>query len=294
VGDILDAMEQYERAFAHYRQANTLTGSRYRREAREAAVSHLIETFTPETIDAIPRGSESGLPVFIVGMPRSGASLVERIIAAHPRGGGAGALPHMVLSAGRIGRYNKAGVPYPECVSLLIRKDVQELSSGYLVRLMNDHERARRVADSMWQNFDHLGFIEILFPRARVIHCRRDPVDAGLSTYFHPFGMTGAEFAQDLGDIGHYYGQYRRLADHWRDRSRLRMLELDYESLVSDPEAGARRIMDFLELPWDPVCLELGEGRSVYATSVGRARHYRSHLAPLLESLEAAGYPVAG
>jgi len=293
VGDILDGMGEYDRAFAHYRRANALTGTGYAPAAREDFVGRLTEVFTPETIDALPRGSESDAPVFIVGMPRSGASVVERIIAAHPRGGGSGPLPHMGLSVGRIGRYNKAGIPYPECVSLLIRKDVQELSSAYLLRLITGHPRGRRVADSMWQNFDHLGFIEILFPRARVVHCRRDPVDTGLSCYFHSFGTPGAGFAQDLGAIGHYYGQYRRLADHWRARSRLRMLELDYESLVREPEPEARRLMEFLELPWDPACLELGEspGGAIHARSVGRSRHYESHLAPLVESLTQAGYP---
>jgi len=293
VGDILDGMGEYDRAFAHYQRANLLTGSRYAPEAREDFVSRLIEVLTPETIDALPRGSESEAPVFIVGMPRSGASLVERIIAAHPRGGGAGPLPHMGLSAGRIGRYNKAGMPYPECVTLLIRKDVQELSSGYLLRLITGHPRARRVADSMWRNFDHLGFIEILFPRARVIHCRRDPVDAGLSCYFHSFGANGSHFAQDLGAIGHYYGQYRRLADHWRARSRLSMLELDYEALVGEPEAQARRLMEFLDLPWDPACLELGDspGGPIRTDSVGRSRHYEEHLAALVDSLAEAGYP---
>ena len=118
-------------------------------------------------------------------------------------------------------------------------------------------------------------------------------MDAGLSTYFHPFGMTGAEFAQDLADIGHYYGQYRRLADHWRERSRLRMLEVDYETLVGDPESEARRILEFLDLPWDPACLEFADGAAVHSTSVGRSRHYEPRLRPLLESLAAAGHPVA-
>ena len=304
VGDLLDAMGHYDRAFAHYRRANALGEERYSREAREREVARAIEVFTPQTIDAIPRGSESDAPVFVVGMPRSGASLVERIVAGHPRGAGAGALPHIGLSAGRIGRYNKAGVPYPECVRLLIRKDVQELSSGYLVRLLAEHDRARRIVDSMWQNFDHLGFIEILFPNARIIHCRRDPVDAGLSCYFQPYAMPGTGFTRDLADIGHYYGQHCRLADHWRAQSRLRMLEVDYEAIVASPGEEARRIMDFLELPWDPACLDFpappgrepgrgGEAPGIYPASVGRAVNYAAHVGPLKDALAAAGHSPA-
>ncbi len=290
VGDILDGLGEKDRAFAHYRKANALQGAAYDPQGRERYVDSLVRVLTPETLEAIPRGSESDVPVFVVGMPRSGTALVEQLIAAHPRGAATGPLPHVALSAGRIGRYNKAGIPYPQCVTLLRRRDVQEISSAYLVRLLTGNERARRVADRMWLNFEHLGFIEILFPKARIIHCRRDPMDTGLSCYGNRLDAVTAPFATTLGHIGHYYGQYRRLMDHWSSRSGLSILDVDYESLVSSPEDQARMMMDFLELPWDSGCLEPA-GSFVYDSSVGRARNYARHLGPLAEALAAAGYP---
>ncbi|MEJ2521708.1 MAG: sulfotransferase, partial [Gammaproteobacteria bacterium] len=288
--DILDGMGDQDRAFAHYRKANALEGVTYDPGARERQVDSLIRVMNPETLDAIPKGSESDVPVFIVGMPRSGTALVERIIGAHPRGAGAGPLPHISLSAGRIGRYNKAGVPYPECVKLLIRRDVQEISSAYLVRLLTGRERARCITDRMWLNFEHLGFIEILFPKARIIHCRRDPMDTGLSCYGNRLDGVTAPFATGLSQIGHYYGQYRRLMDHWSARSGLSILDVDYEALATAPEEQARGIMEFLELPWEPDCLALCEPPP-YADSVGRAKAWAPHLKSLARALAAAGYP---
>jgi tetratricopeptide (TPR) repeat protein len=305
VGEILDEMGEHDRAFAHVRHANRLRHGRYVPAQRERDVERLMATFTRESLAAMPHGSQSDAPVFIVGMPRSGTSLVEQIIATHPRGAGAGELPHVALSAQRIGRYNKSGVPYPECVSLLRERDLKELSSAYLARLFQESERARRITDKMWHNFEHLGFIEMMFANAWVIHCRRNPLDSGLSCYFQSFGTAPPPFASDLGHIGHYYGQYRRLMDHWHEVSGLKILDLDYEALVADQEGESRRIIEFLGLAWDPAVLSFHENprpvrtashaqvkRPIYTTSIGRARHYEAHLGPLKEALAAAGYPA--
>jgi tetratricopeptide (TPR) repeat protein len=304
VGDLLDARGEYERAFAHYRRANRLRAGRYQPERHSAFVSRLIGVFSRERLDSLPRGSESDIPVFIVGMPRSGSSVIEQIIAMHSRGAGAGPLPHMDLGAGRIGRYNHDGLPYPECVSVLRERDFRELSAAYLGRLFQESDRARRIVDSMWLNYLHLGLIELLFPNARVIHCRRDALDVGLACYFNAFGDEGEPFSCDLGHIGHYYREYQRLMAHWRVTLKLRMLELDYEALVASPEVESRRIMEFLALPWDPACLDFHQSprlvrswsygqlrRPIHAGHVGHWRHYERHVAPLREAL-AAGAPT--
>jgi hypothetical protein len=176
----------------------------------------------------------------------------------------------------------------------------------FIARLFEEGSRARRVADKMWVNFEHLGFIELLFPKSRVIHCHRNPLDSGLSCYYQSFGTAGPPFAYDLASIGHYYGQYRRLMDHWHGHSGLPILDLEYEALVADQEGQGRRMFEFLDLPWDPVVLDFHENprhvrtashaqvkRPIYSSSIGRAQHYDKHLGPLKEALAAAGYPVA-
>ena len=305
LGELLDQRGEYQRAFAQHRRANRLRDSRYDPERHEDFIGRLIQVYTREMMDGLPRGSSSDTPVFIVGMPRAGASLVEHIIASHPRAAGAGALPHIDLGAGRIGRYNNANLPYPECAPALRERYLRELSAAYLSRLFMEAERVRRIVDSMWLNYLHIGLIELMFPEARIIHCRRAPLDTGLACYFHAFGEAGEPFACELASIGHYYGQYRRLMDHWRDTSRLPILEIGYESLVRDQESESRRLIEFLGLPWDPGCLVFHGNRRIVRSwnrarlrmplddsSVGWSRHYEKYLEPLRQALAEAGHPV--
>jgi tetratricopeptide (TPR) repeat protein len=304
IGDLLDERGAYERAFAHYQQARRLRGGRYEPAAHERFVTRLTEVFTRSAMDVMPRGSSSDAPVFIIGMPRSGASLLEQIIASHPRAAGAGALPHVDLGAGRIGRYNNAGLSYPDCISVLGERDLRELSASYLGRLFSEGEGARRIVDSMWINVLHVGLIELMFPKARLVHCRRSPLDAGLGCYFHASGQ-GGPFAAELDEIGHFYGQYRRLMDHWKATTVLPMLEVDFEALVQDQEGESRRMIEFLGLRWDPACLAFHENPRIVrsttreqlrsplqASAVGWSRNYEKFLGPLRDGLAAAGHPV--
>lgn len=306
LGDLLDERGEYELAFAHQRRANRLRDSRYDAARHEDFISRLISVYTREMMDGLPRGSSSDMPVLIVGMPRAGASLVEHIIASHPRAAGAGALPHIDLGAGRIARYNNANLPYPECTSTLRERYLRELSAAYLSRLFMEAERARRIVDSMWLNYLHIGLIELMFPQARIIHCRRAPLDNGLACYFHSFGEAGEPFSCSLADIGHYYGQFARLMDHWQATSRLPMVEISYEALVRNQEAESRRLIEFLGLPWAEQCLAFHENKRIVRSwnhgqlrrplndsSVEWSRHYDRHLGQLREALAAAGHPVA-
>jgi tetratricopeptide (TPR) repeat protein len=306
IGDLLELRGEHDRAFAHYQRARRLRGGQYQPEAQERFITRLIGAFTRTAMDTMPRGSASDVPVFIIGMPRSGGSLLEQIIASHPRAAGAGALPHVDLGAGRIGRYNNVGLSYPECMSVLGERDLRELSASYLARLFAEGLSARRVADSMWLNFLHVGLIELMFPNARLVHCHRSPVDAGLGCYFHASGAYGGPFAGGLGEIGHFYGQYRRLMDHWRATTALPMLDIEFEALVRDQEGESRRLIEFLGLPWDPACLSFHENPRVARSSsheqlrtplqpsaVGWSRSYERYLQPLRDGLAAAGYPAA-
>jgi tetratricopeptide (TPR) repeat protein len=303
LGDLLDDIGEYDRAFAHYRRANELKGSRYSPTGREREVERLMQVFSKDNLPRLrhlERDAES--PVLIVGMPRSGTSLVEQVLASHPHIHGAGELRDFGLMALKLGR-NEKNIPYPECLNDIDEDFLRECSGTYLERLERGDRTALRVTDKMWQNFEHLGIVELVMPMARVIHCRRDPVDTGLSCYQQSFGIAGPPFAYDLRHIAHYYGQYRRLMAHWSEICSIRMIEVAYEDFVADLEGETRRLLAFLELEWDPGCLDFHENprlvrtashaqvrRPLYASSVGRARHYAQHLTPLIEGLREGGY----
>jgi hypothetical protein len=170
------------------------------------------------------------------------------------------------------------------------------MTSDYLARLSRRGGRAVRVIDKQGLNYFHLGLLAAMFPRARVIHCRRDPRDVCLSCYFQQFREVN--FAWDLGDLGRYYRQYERLMDHWRAVLPVRPLEIVYEELVANPEAVSRQLVAYCGLDWDDRCLAFHESpravqtmsklqvrQPIFTTSVGRWRRYEAHLGPLLEAL---------
>jgi hypothetical protein len=233
-------------------------------------------------------------------MPRSGTTLVEQILASHPEGAGAGELPDVIGMATGLPRV--LGVPeaYPECVADLDRAALDRLAEGYLKRVQGRFPDARRVVDKMPQNFLHLGLIALLFPKARVVHCVRDPLDTCLSCYTTAFAVPH-DYARDLGHLGRYYRAYARLMQHWRrvfealDRP---LLELPYEDVVADLEGRTRTLLAFVGLPWDERCLRFHETRRdvgtasydqvrrpIYNTSIGRWKRFERHLGPLKAAL---------
>jgi tetratricopeptide (TPR) repeat protein len=292
-------------AFAHYEQGNALYRANARRLGRafdagrhERTVERIRSLFTAEFFAARGDfGAGSELPVFIVGMPRSGTTLVEQIIASHGEVFGAGELPGIPRAIARLG--TKTGADFPESANAL-----DAATSGALAREVVESLRAlggdaARVTDKLPMNFMNLGVIALLMPRARVIHCMRDARDTCLSCYFGHF-TRGNEFAYDLADLGASYRAYERLMAHWREALPLAMLELDYEELVTDQEGMSRKLIAFCGLEWDPRCLQFHDHarpvqtasyeqvrRKMYASSVGRWRAYERHLAPLIEALGA-------
>lgn len=298
-GKMLDELGDYDEAFRHYAAGNRIMHGRSlsqvaeRRERTDA----LIRFFTPGRFDDLAgRGNASEVPVFIVGLPRSGTTLVEQILMSHPRVYGAGELHHLEWET--MSALEREERDYPEVVAGLDRERCGELAESYLERLRRDAPgEALRVTDKMPANFFHLGLIATLFPRARVIHCRRHPLDTGLSLFFQLFNELH-DYAFDLERIGGFIREYWRLMDHWRRVLPLPMLEIDYEAVVENQEEKSRELIDFLGLPWDDACLrpEKTHRRSqtasawqvrqpVYRRSVARWRHYAEQLAPLREAL---------
>jgi tetratricopeptide (TPR) repeat protein len=299
-----DREEAYAEAITHYRAGNELRqrfferrGQAYDAERHELQIDELIATFTPAYFQEVRRfGVESELPVFIVGMPRSGTSLVEQILASHPQVFGAGelldishiaeALPNGAIDGGasatRVARVT------PECA--------QRLANKYLERLTKLGASASRVIDKFPENYLHLGVIFTLFPSARAIHCRRNALDVCWSC--HTQNFVGLAFTASLEDLGHYYRQYTKLMAHWRTAAPRQMFEMEYEELVREPEELSRKLVAFCGLEWDERCLSFHTKRRVvrtasklqvrqpvYTRAVGRWRHYEAYLGPLIEAL---------
>lgn len=302
LGKMRDDCGQYDLAFDHYAAANALKRElvRFDREQHARYVDSLIGTFSQEFIRA-KAGTlsvDDELPIFIVGMPRSGTTLVEQIIASHPSVKAGGELPGLRRVVRSLATQGADDISYPACVASLNAAAAHQLARGYLGKLPARTNGEIRVTDKMPSNFLHAGLIAILFSKARIIHCRRDPMDVCLSIFFQPFSRAHP-YAFDLGDLGHYYRHYERLMSHWRAVLGERLFEVQYADLVDDPQSVSRRLIDRCGLEWNDQCLQFdrNEGavrtasqwqvrQPIYKTSLQRWKHYERHLSPLVEALQ--------
>ncbi|HEY0107286.1 MAG TPA: sulfotransferase [Rhizomicrobium sp.] len=293
-----DDLNRFDAAFDHLQKANT--GRRRLVAYDEAAVAghfrELTRSFTPAIMAAKgAAGHPSDLPVFIVGMPRSGTTLVEQMLAAHPQVFGAGELLHIgdQIAEGLAGR------DYPSGMASLSADALRAFAERYCDRLKALAPGARRIVDKLPANFRHLGLIHLALPQARILHVCRDPMDTCFSCYTKLF-PGGLNYTYDLGELGRYHKMYAAMMAHWRAvLPNGAMLEMQYENLVGDFEAQARRIVAFCGLDWDPACLRFHEaGRPVrtlsqaqvrqplFTSSIGRWRRYAHRLQPLRDALE--------
>ncbi len=304
LGKIHDDLEEADRAFEHYRRGNTLIRQHIRFDAARyvASIDALIESFTAALFARLPGiGEPSERPVFIIGMPRSGTTLVEQILASHQQVHGGGELPYLEALSRRLAPCLGATEPYPGCVRTIDAACASTLGREYVQQIGAAAGDALRCTDKMPGNFVHLGLIALILPQARVVHCRRDPMDTGLSIYTQQFA-NGHEWAYDLDDIAAFYQQYRRIMRHWEQVLPLEVMEVQYEALVERQEQVSRALVDFCGLPWDDTCLEFYRQRRnvgtaanwqvrqpIYHRSVGRWRQYERDLQPLHDALEKAG-----
>jgi len=307
LGKVYNDCNQFELAFVNARKANETCKQmyahrRYERSAHEDHVSALIETCSLDWIRqwTAEDGVDSELPVLVIGMPRSGTTLAEQIISSHPLAHGAGELVYFTSLADLLPAQIPGGGPYPTCLKQLNSNLAKRIATGYLELLKRHSASALRIVDKNPFNFLHLGLIGSLFPKARIIMCRRDPLDVAVSIYFQSFS-TYSNFAWDLLDIGHYYLQYLRLMAHWNEVWPGRILEFDYEQVIEDQETASRKLIGACDLEWDDACLRFHETprevktasvwqvrQPIYRTSKSRWLNYARHLAPLRELLATA------
>ena len=281
------------RAFAEWHKGNTAKhrASSYKLQTDLDRFQAIATTFTADFLVAhAGRGCANEVPVFVIGMPRSGTTLVEQILASHPQIFGAGEqgiLPRFI-NAGRAGR------DFPAQVSNLANVDWHALGAAYVEELTALAPQAARIIDKLPLNFQLVGLIRLALPGARFIHVKRDPLDTCFSCYSVLFD-DDLDFSCDLEELGRYYNGYRRLMAHWRSVLPAgAMLEVQYENLVADLDAEAHRMVDYLGLPWDERCLAFHQSKRavhtasalqvrepLYKNSVGRAAPYAPWLEPL-------------
>ena len=299
---LLDKMGRHDEAFEYARRANELVASSkppYDAARHSQWVTDKIGYFTRARLDSLPRATHGNRrPVFIVGMPRSGTSLVEQILASHPAVYGAGELNQLRRLVGSASNPDWAeGDPYPQSLDWLSTRWADRLAAQYLGFIDTLDRRATYVTDKMPSNVLFLELVELLMPGSRIIHCIRGPLDTCLSCYMTNFA-TAHEFTQDLTDLGAYYRDYRRLMDHWKRVLSVPIIDVRYEDLVLDTEGQVGRLLEFLDLPWDEHCLRYWETdrrtktasedqvrRPIYTSAIGRWKQYESHLGPLIAAL---------
>ena len=294
LGEINDQRGNFETAFADFEAGNEL------RKAMLARQGHSFDADGfDKRVDAIKAVYNAGLfekfdgggdlsdkPVFVVGVPRSGTTLVEQIIACHPQAVGKGETEALHHVCGE-----------DDALALADENSLAEKAGAYLSALTKGAEDAARVIDKWPFNYLYLGQVQLLFPNARVVYCRRDPLDTGISCFRQYFTSPQA-WSSDLEHIGRFQRASERLMEHWKKASSLSILELQYEDMIADQEGTSRRLIEFLGLDWDAACLDFhSSGRPVltasnwqvrqplYASAVGRAKGYEEYLGPLKKGL---------
>jgi len=304
LGRAHDKRGEYASAFKYYERANQIKFERHPFDPRRNTeyVRRIMAEFTAEFFESRQGfGLDDSKLVFVVGMPRSGSTLVEQILARHPQVAAAGEHMEMREIVRNLPASIGSGKAVPECCRELTEATAAALARRYLESLPEPAARAVRVADKMLGNFLRLGVIALLFPGARVVHCVRDPMDTCVSCFTQDFAH-GLRFTTNLSHLASFYRDYRSLMAHWRSVLPLPILDVSYESLVNDPESVSRSLIRFCGLPWDERCLSPHLARRklatasvwqarqpVYSSSVGRWRRYEPFLGPLVDGLERTG-----
>ena len=296
-----EARGDHDRAFEYIDRGNKLRREQefYDRVENEEMVDMSIEVFSTTFLEAnVGHGDPDPAPVFIVGLPRSGSTLIEQILSSHSMVDGTHELRELgmtVKSDPRLGGFNPR---YPKSLADIDPERLRHLGGEYLRRTRRYRGERPFFTDKNPNNFVHVGLLHLILPNAKIIDAKRHPLDSCLGSYKQLFAQ-GQPFSYDLVELGEYYLEYQRLMDHWHEVLPGKVLEVRYEEVVADLEGQVRRILDHCGLPWEDGCLRFHETeravksasseqvrQPIYSTSVNTWRHYERHLGPLIEVLE--------
>ncbi|MES2404285.1 MAG: sulfotransferase [Pseudomonadota bacterium] len=297
LGKMREDAGRFDDAFVAYAAGNRVRAGLFVLDESDADawLERTRAAFDATLLAAHPRRSSADgrVPVFVIGMPRSGTSLIEQILASHPNVHGAGEIADL-----RDVLVGKAGEPqcWPEQATGLPREVLRELGDAYVERVFRRAPQATHVVNKTTLNYRHVGLIRMLLPQARIIHAVRDPMDSCFSCFSHLFNGDNLPYSYDLQTLGRYYVRYAKLMQHWRTVVPDAVLDVRYEDLVRDTEGQVRRMLDYLGLEWNAACLDFHRNRRlvetasraqvtqpIYRSSVARWQHFEKHLQPLLE-----------
>ncbi|HED35563.1 MAG TPA: sulfotransferase family protein [Gammaproteobacteria bacterium] len=298
LGKIYDGMKEYDTAFKHFETGNNLKQVAFDILSFQKDINRQISVFSSGFSNTLPTASiRSNRPIFIVGMPRSGTSLLEQILSSHPEVAAAGELPVITRLAQSLPSSNNTNCYYADCLENASSQQLDQIAQSYLEHLNRLDSDAPHITDKMPSNFMHLGLIQLLFPDARIIHCMRNPIDTCLSCYFQDFSGSHP-WIYDLEDTANVYLEYLRLMQHWNTVLEIPVLNISYENLVENQQTVSREIIEFCGLNWDDSCLEFHKNKRfaktasynqvrqpMYNKSVERWRNYEKHLQPLIDRL---------
>ena len=299
---VLDRLGRYDEAFEAARQANehpSAAGSQFDREAYKHETDRMIRFFTTERFEQMQNGGVyDETPVFIIGMPRSGTTLTEQVISAHPEGAGIGEQREPII-AGRMVAH-LTGESFPECLEVASPKLLSEMGERYLRMTRRLSNNAKRVTNKSLGLERSVGFIQAMLPGSRIIFVRRNPLDTLLSVYLHPLQARTYPWSRSIDDIIFVRKEFDRLSEHWMKTSSLPMFDLEYEHFTRTQAETTGRILDFLDLPPSEECLQFHESKRYVRTpsydqvnkplnqnAIERWRNYEKHLGPAIEAFGA-------
>jgi len=299
LGKAFDSLKEYETAFKYFETGNNLKQGIFDISSFQQDINSQINVFSSGFSQYLPSAStHSDRPVFIIGMPRSGTSLMEQILSSHPLVTAAGELTNITHLAQSLPVTHNSDIYYADCLKNSNTQQLNQLAEAYLQHLHSLDPDARYITDKMPSNFMHLGLIQQLFPDARVIHCMRDPIDTCLSCYFQDFSGSHP-WIYDLRDTANVYLEYQRLMQHWKSVLNIPILDIQYEELVSNQEAMSKQIIEFCKLDWNDACLQFHKNKRfaktasynqvrqpMYNKSVARWKNYEPHLQVLTDIFE--------
>jgi len=298
----LDDRGQHEKALEHYIQGGKMKRAQldYKESDTHGFFEGIAKAFPKEVFENRKyAGLDDDRPVFIVGMPRSGSTLVEQILSSHPDVYGAGEVKHLSRALGQLRDRFPSLPKFPDMAAKMTAAQFDIVAKSYQQALSTGAGNAKKITDKLLTNYFFLGLINLLFPKAKVINTMRDPVDTCLSGFTKLF-KDDMPHSYDLGELGRYYGKYRELMEHWHKVLPDGFLTtVVYEDVVADTEKEARRLIEFLGLPWNPKCVDFHKSdrpvktasvaqvrKPIYKTSVKRWKKYGTGLQPLVDAIE--------